>query len=448
MWTVTIVSILTVLGTIALALSNHYASIGNRTLEYWYLVVGIALFSLAGLISLIAFIRWWFGRRFVSRAKQKTASDFIKKFTVRFDKEFHDPHCPVCLTELAPVVDPTTGIPDNSHFKCIPCNHGYRLTNEETGEPLTLREAQALLSPKKLPSESKLVVIAETEPPPTETPQQPKALNEPSSPPTSKPKLESDFGVLWDENNDPFCPVCEKRLIPMQITQIGSWRMGDLKCMSCEIPFILKAGDGSHLTVDEAKLTRLDVAELRAIGDRTLEIIKRRPRSQATEPTPYEPDEIDVKILVFLAPPQRANVYVVEIANQLNLDHSLVDSHLGRLLTEGYVKATRDDKSSSYSCSLTPKGKEFLNRPVNKVPHPSGELSQTKRDILVALSMASGGVQVHNLTAFLQLSPVRVEHDLEVLQESDYVTAHSYRSTTTYLITDKGKAYLLDRNII
>ena len=441
----TAIKLLVILIGAFFAVSGFLVSIGHKELAAQYLEIGLYLSLLAGLLLLTDSLRKWAKGRFLPRAKRK--SDFIKQFTVRFDKESHDPHCPICLTELAPVVHSTTGLPDGSHFKCIPCNHGYRLTNEDTGEPLTLREAQALLSATKPASESKLVVIAETQPPLAEPPPQLKAPNE-TPPPASKPKLESDFGVLWDENNDPFCPVCEKRLIPMQITMIGSIRMGDLKCMSCQTSFILKAGNGDHVTIDEAKHIRRDVAELRAIGDRTLEIIKRRSESQATEPTPYEPDEIAIKILTFLDDPQRQYVYDVEIGSSLGLDHKLVESYLAKLETIDYARVTRDNLKGLNACAITPKGKEFLNKPRHKVPHPTGELSRTATDILVALSMASGAVGAHNLTAFLNLSPVRVEHDLEVLQEAGYVTSATYHSKTSYFITDKGKAYLLDRNLI
>lgn len=99
---------------------------------------------------------------------KKLPSDFIKKYTVRLDRQTLEPHCSKCLSELVPAINPTSSIHDGSHFKCIPCNHDYRLTNEETGEPITLKEAQALLSP----TESTLV-------PPTKpipTPPPPKML--------------------------------------------------------------------------------------------------------------------------------------------------------------------------------------------------------------------------------------------------------------------------------
>ncbi|HEY0100001.1 MAG TPA: hypothetical protein VGB76_13715 [Pyrinomonadaceae bacterium] len=82
--------------------------------------------------------------------QRDTAKTFIKEFTVKWDEHL-EPHCPVCLAELAPVIHPVSGIADIGFFKCIPCKHGYRLTNEATGKVLTLLEAKALLSSNEPP---------------------------------------------------------------------------------------------------------------------------------------------------------------------------------------------------------------------------------------------------------------------------------------------------------
>jgi hypothetical protein len=77
--------------------------------------------------------------------QRDSAKTFIKDFTVKWDEHL-EPHCPKCLSELVAVVHPTSGVANTGHFKCITCNHGYRLLNEETGKALTLPEAKALLS--------------------------------------------------------------------------------------------------------------------------------------------------------------------------------------------------------------------------------------------------------------------------------------------------------------
>lgn len=82
--------------------------------------------------------------------QRDTAQTFIKKFTVKWD-EHSEPHCPVCLSELAPVIHPVSGIADIGFFKCISCKHGYRLTNEATGKVLTLAEAKELLTSNEPP---------------------------------------------------------------------------------------------------------------------------------------------------------------------------------------------------------------------------------------------------------------------------------------------------------
>ncbi len=77
--------------------------------------------------------------------KSNTKRTFIKKFTVKWDEHL-EPHCPVCLSELAPVVHPTTGLANIGFFRCVTCKHGYRLINEATDNALTLPEAKELLS--------------------------------------------------------------------------------------------------------------------------------------------------------------------------------------------------------------------------------------------------------------------------------------------------------------
>jgi hypothetical protein len=105
-------------------------------------IVGISLSVNLALFFYVARLR---KSRKQLTEQRDTAQTFIKKFTVKWDEQ-GEPHCPNCLSELVPVIHPVSGIPDPGFFKCIPCKHGYRLTNEVTNQFLTLAEAKKLLT--------------------------------------------------------------------------------------------------------------------------------------------------------------------------------------------------------------------------------------------------------------------------------------------------------------
>lgn len=78
-------------------------------------------------------------------------------------------------------------------------------------------------------------------------------------------------------------------------------------------------------------------------------------------PSPLkEPDEKERRILVFLAESQHQHVYAVEIGNSLGLPQTLVKSCVDKLSEVDYVRITRDSRTNLDVCTITPKGKQFL----------------------------------------------------------------------------------------
>jgi serine/threonine protein kinase len=77
----------------------------------------------------------------------------------------------------------------------------------------------------------------------------------------------------------------------------------------------------------------------------------------------YVPDETARRILVFLDEPRHQHVYAVEIGNALRLPQTLVKSYLDILAEEDYVRIIPDNRTNSDVCTITPKGKQFLDKP-------------------------------------------------------------------------------------
>jgi predicted transcriptional regulator/RNase P subunit RPR2 len=459
MWTTTIATLLGIFGTIALALSNHYAST-RPDLEYKYLVLGIVLLSLSACIAIFKFVRWLFGLRFMRRPK-KLPSDFIKKFTVRLDKETREPHCPVCLAELAPDLNPTSGIHDGSYFKCTLCNHPYRLTNEETGEPITIREAKALLSQTELQPPSSKALESE------KLLEKQKLIKQPSEDYEPDEKDKRIIRYLYKEI-DCYLPniarfveldTQETKLCLNTLAKHGFVRPPSKRPTALYDPYRL-TDKGIKFAIENNLLGEVQKPkEEESIIDRIFNL--EPPQSQTTKPQPskapeveasslFESDETALRILAFLAGPQHQSIYTVEIGNSLGLKHSLVDSYLRKLAKEECVRVHHDTLTNSDVCSITQKGKDFLNKPVNAIPQPSSEPDEAETEILKLLAHPYCDGTKAYLSQFLGLHPTVVQVHLTELKKRDYISANTFNeyNEPIFELTHKANKFLVDKKHI
>jgi DNA-binding MarR family transcriptional regulator len=167
-------------------------------------------------------------------------------------------------------------------------------------------------------------------------------------------------------------------------------------------------------------------------------------------PPVFKPDEIDIKILVFLDSPQHQNIYVVEVGNSLRLDQKLVRTRLDILAKEDYVRVTRDTLTNSDVCSITPKGSASLDKPRRTIPHPN-PFSPDKIQIRILQYLADPNCTplLQAIAEDLQLSIVKVESTLYKLIDNGYLTANSYNewNERIYRRTRKAIDFLADNDL-
>jgi len=63
--------------------------------------------------------------------------------------------------------------------------------------------------------------------------------------------LKPKFGVLWDENKEPYCPIC-KNPLGRHTTKRGGSAATGLKCVKCKESLLL-VDKGKKITLEEAK---------------------------------------------------------------------------------------------------------------------------------------------------------------------------------------------------
>ena len=64
--------------------------------------------------------------------------------------------------------------------------------------------------------------------------------------------LKTKFGVLWDKNKQPYCPIHEKPLSRHKVRSHGKIVTG-LGCPECSKHFHLMTDEGKRLTLEDAK---------------------------------------------------------------------------------------------------------------------------------------------------------------------------------------------------
>jgi hypothetical protein len=64
--------------------------------------------------------------------------------------------------------------------------------------------------------------------------------------------LKPKFGVLWDKNNEPYCPIHEKPLARHRVKLNNKSETG-LNCSKCSQTYELVTDDGKRITVPEAR---------------------------------------------------------------------------------------------------------------------------------------------------------------------------------------------------
>jgi hypothetical protein len=67
-----------------------------------------------------------------------------------------------------------------------------------------------------------------------------------------KTKFIPKFGVVWDKNGDPYCPVCEKPLAKHTVKIDGKIEAA-LHCVKCDRSLALITDEGNRISLIEAK---------------------------------------------------------------------------------------------------------------------------------------------------------------------------------------------------
>ncbi len=170
------------------------------------------------------------------------------------------------------------------------------------------------------------------------------------------------------------------------------------------------------------------------------------PARLSTSNLDYEPDETAKSMLAFLAKPQHRTVYAVEIGNALGLAQALVKSYVDKLAEEDYVVITRDDRTNSDVCTITQKGKKFLDKPVsetvnNRIEAVLERVEATREsDEKIADSLSDFEVEILSLFEGHQLLTVT-----EVLKRFPHIDGKRTRHTLKQLI---NKRLLESRNSV
>lgn len=288
---------------------------------------------------------------------------------------------------------------------------------------------------------------------PTPTPPQPKPIESPK-PSTEQPKkreLKSRLNVLWDENRDPFCPLCERRIIPTQVRRIGSRWMGDLKCMSCQVAYVLKDDDGQHVTFEQAKkLLRQEETKTNA------EPPKPQPALNS-EPADYEPDELAKKVLRYIHRDEGINP-IEDLSKTLNVEPLEIEVRLDKLIDSGYVGHNEYNLlRGNNPYSLNPEGKKWLLKtPIRNIPFPTREAPRvfryinayhpddTDNAILHYMYEEDAPRLLRQIAEKLSLNSHEARFKMNRLREGGYVAeAFEPSRREAYRLTDEGVEYIL-----
>lgn len=429
MWMKAVIAVLIVLTGVVFAIGGFLKEDGRHIIAEEYFLAGYTLSTLTILLILTHAILVW--RRPPTRRALANRQRFKRAFGVYWDSDLH-PLCPVCKSPLTLSragllyrIDGGVPLPDPVPH-CMKCNKAFPLYDDDANH-LTLAEAKKRLSQKE--PEARTLKAQEPEPAQqvtTQNTEQPK-----------KRELKSRYNVLWDDNRDPFCPLCEKRIIETQVRRIGSRLMGDLKCMYCQVAYVLKDDDGQHITFDQAKaLLSLELSGINA--------------AQADTSEPFKPDEKDKKIIAYLY----AGVDCLDgyIARAVGIDTQEAQLRLNRFIEHKYVHPPRAKPTRPFAgYRLTDKGIQFaIDNGLRGESAMQPSKLQTANDyrpdetaIKILSKIEKDIVWESELARELKLEPAQVSSSLRLLEKYGFIRLHPPGERGPYYqLTPKGRGFL------
>ena len=196
-------------------------------------LLGLALIAATLELLGIAYLLFLLYR---DRSTTKTPKpEIIKRFGIHWDKDLN-PHCPADETLMRPRIHASNR--DYDILECPKCNHKYPLRAEDMSS-LLLPAAQTLIRQGTNPAAT-----------------------------LPEPKMLKQFGVLWDDVQNPHCPV-DKTLLTIwshEDADADGPAYDTLHCPKCDAEFTVRDEHGVR-TLFEAKVYMRDHLRRGLISD-------------------------------------------------------------------------------------------------------------------------------------------------------------------------------------
>lgn len=171
---------------------------------------------------------------------------------------------------------------------------------------------------------------------------------------------------------------------------------------------------------------------------------KLQPTNKPQTDDDYKPDDTAIKILVKI---EQQICHESELARALELEPSQVANSLRLLERYNYVRLVRPEGRGPYY-QITQEGVNRLDQPAYKVPHPSGGLSEPLEKILVFLIQPKIDPIPTEVARHLNIHIQRAILYLSDLERNGYLRHRQSGFNVVYILTDKGRRYLVDRDLI
>jgi predicted transcriptional regulator len=265
------------------------------------------------------------------------------------------------------------------------------------------------------------------------------------------------FGVYWDSDLHPLCPICRTPLTLSTRNLI--YRIDPFNnsipppqpiphCLKCDKALPLYDDDGNHITLGEAKklLSPKEPKPEIEIETPKPEPLQLQTSGNLQTSDDYKPNKIAIEILKQI---DKQVAYESELARVLNLEPKQLRNSLGLLEKHKYIRLHRPANLAPHY-QLTQKGIDLLNKPVYTAPLPhSYEPDETSTKILLLLSDRDVFPDALTLSQRLWLNIERVKYILEELVDRQYVTETQFmHGDSEYSLTKKGRKFLIDKGLI
>ncbi len=301
------------------------------------------------------------------------------------------------------------------------------------------------------------------------------STDSPPLPQTSAPQSTRSekfrFGVYWDSDLNPLCPVCKTPLTLSRDKLIYRIDGGvplplpEPHCFNCDKLLSLHDDDGNHLTLSEAKKllpTKTSKAEIESPNPQPLQL-QTPDTPESPEPDTYQPDDKDKEIIRYLYK-EGVDHLLSYIAKFAELDRQETTLRLNKLISNKYVRRPHTSHSRPFAAyRLTDKGIQFAidnnlrseqnpKEPEAKIepialpdaqsqPPDTFTLDKTAIDILKQIDKQV--VQESEFSRVLKLEPAQVRNSLTLLEQHNYICLQRPSERAPfYLLTEKGSNQL------